>query len=136
MIPKILILLQLLAIVLKLDHRIESSWTEVLFGFMFVTFISVVIILSMAVFWVVNIYVFAEEVWSIRHIGLCFVILNGLSMGVSAGLHVAIIFFIQSSVVFLLVLLIWESSTLLNIFALRLFYFYVGFKKSVIMDKS
>lgn len=66
---------------------------------MFVTFISVVIILSMAVFWVVNIYVFAEEVWSIRHIGLCFVILNGLSMGVSAGLHVAIIFFIQSSVV-------------------------------------
>lgn len=56
---KFLVMVQLLVLILKLDNKIQCEWVEVYFGFLLVCFIGMVILISMTLFWAVNVLYFS-----------------------------------------------------------------------------
>lgn len=89
MLPKFLLLLQLLVIMLKLDSKINAPWLEVYFGFIFVTFMGYVVMLSMALFLVVDVLYFRERVYGVKHVGIFYVFLAAVSIVLCSIMPVA-----------------------------------------------
>jgi hypothetical protein len=87
--PKFLAVVQLLVLISKLDGTLTCQWSEVYFGFLLVCFVGVLVLVSMGLFWVVDVLSFRGPLISTKHAGLGFISLQALSAILAAMLPLA-----------------------------------------------